>query len=300
MGPTDDGDHPYGFVTPAMGWTYEKQGQVGYWHIPGWARYGFSARFITREGGHSSDPYRGRNISYGVGDRASVVAVNREKILESLPTSAPRVILTVQQVHGDAVATVEDYDIAEGEHGWLSGPKADAIIGSGCHVGLATMHADCLPVYLLDDVTGIFALVHVGWRGLVDGVIERTVEAMGTGYGSRPEDLRVALGPAIEHDVYEVDTTVLRRLTAQSWWRNVAYPARRGHLRLDLAGGAREALAMVGVPRARMITGAPGTHGNPRHFFSHRRDGLTGRCMALLLPLSGGECGPATDSRSCP
>src|SRR5256885_1260185 len=75
----------------------------------------------------------------------------------------------LRQVHGDRVVVVT-------EPGGGAGQRADAAVSARPGCALAILTADCAPVALVAD--GVVGVAHAGWRGLVDGVLERTVEAV--------------------------------------------------------------------------------------------------------------------------
>ena len=58
------------------------------------------------------------------------------------------------------------------------------------------------------DGTGV-GVCHAGWRGLLGGVVEHTVERLGEG------DLVAAVGPCAGPDAYEVGADVAEPLRAQ-------------------------------------------------------------------------------------
>ena len=51
-------------------------------------------------------------------------------------------------------------------------------------------------------------LSHSGWKGTVHRMGQKTIEAMGETFGTKPEDLRVCIGPSICRDCYEVSEDV--------------------------------------------------------------------------------------------
>ena len=62
--------------------------------------------------------------------------------------------------------------------------------------------ADCTPILLHDPVKKVIGLVHAGWMGTVKMAAKTAVEAMVENYGSKPEDIRAAIGPSIGPDHY--------------------------------------------------------------------------------------------------
>ena len=86
-------------------------------------------------------------------------------------------------------------------------PDADGVISEQASQAVWVCSADCTPVLIADVKTGQVSAVHAGWRGtalkIVPGAIARLCQQ-----GSQIQDLRVALGPAIAGEVYQVSTQV--------------------------------------------------------------------------------------------
>jgi YfiH family protein len=124
------------------------------------------------------------------------------------------------------------------------------------------------------------AAAHAGWRGLAAGVLEATVEALADA-GASAGSLLAWLGPAIGPLHYEVGAEVRDAfLRADPLAGDVFRPIRPGHWLLDLYAAARARLARAGVTA---VTGGEYcTLADHERFYSHRRDGITGRQATLI------------------
>jgi YfiH family protein len=149
-------------------------------------------------------------------------------------------------------------------------------------VTLAIHCADCVPVLLADPVAGAIASVHTGWRGTALGAVTAAVRAMGRAFGTRPGDIVAAIGPSIGPRQYEVDAPVVERFAAFPWRGAVLAPARADHWWLDLWAANRRQLQDAGVAPANVWTAELCTYEHAGLFFSHRRDGRTGRTASLI------------------
>jgi YfiH family protein len=119
-------------------------------------------------------------------------------------------------------------------------------------------------------------VAHAGWRGLAQGVLEETLRAMRT----RPMDLLAWLGPAAGPAHYEIGEEVFRAFVDRDAGSETAFVATRpGHWRVDLFALARRRLADAGVQAVH--GGGVCTISDPTRFFSHRRDGVTGRMATI-------------------
>ena len=169
-------------------------------------------------------------------------------------------VASLRQVHSDRCV------YAGGRTGCLG--EGDALISDRPGQWLVIRTADCLPVLFADQRLKAVAAAHAGWRGTVRQIAARTVEALGTRFGSRPEDLVVAIGPGICAACYSVGPEVARQF--EPW-----FPERidlEHSARIDLAEANRRQLLAAGVPEGNIVAGAPCTACRPEEFFSHRRN----------------------------
>lgn len=234
------------------------------WPAPGNVR----ALSTTRRGGVSRGPWTSLNLGPNCGDEPANVKENRGRLGRLLPAEP----LWMEQVHGARVL--------ESGHGGSAPERADARVTSTPGEVLAIMTADCLPVLLCDENGARIGAAHAGWRGLAAGVIEATVERM----EAAPERLLAWLGPAISGAVYEVGDEVREAFAAAQGHarRSVdeSFTPHGGRWLLDVTGAARSILQALGVRR--VYGGGFCTYREPDRFFSHRRDGVTGRMASLI------------------
>src|SRR5690606_9906278 len=123
-------------------------------------------------------------------------------------------------------------------------PVSDAAVTSTPGVVLAVLSADCLPVLFAADDGSVIAAAHAGWRGLLAGVLERTLEAMAIA----APGISAWLGPAIGARSYEVGDEVRDAFVADSTAAAACFTATRaGHWTCDLYALARLRLSRAGV-----------------------------------------------------
>ena len=225
----------------------------------------------TRLGGVSSPPWATLNLGSRTDDDPHAVAANRDRLQATL--GLPAEPSWLRQVHGTAAVRAGH----AGGH-----PEADAAWTDERGVVCAVLTADCLPVVLADRSGGCAGVAHAGWRGLAAGVVEATIAAL----PARPADLRAWLGPAIGPRAFEVGDEVLEAFLESDPGAGAAFRRRiGGRWMANLYLLARRRLCAHGVTA--VDGGHWCTHGEPRRFFSHRRDGArTGR-MATLVWLEG-------------
>jgi YfiH family protein len=230
------------------------------------APVGIIAGTTLRSGGVSSEPFATLNLGALVGDDNDSVSENRQRFLATCgPLSNP---LWLRQVHGTAVAL-------EPEYGTI--PEADASYSGSAGATCVVLTADCLPVLLTTTEGSEIGAAHAGWRGLLAGVLEATVNAFNT----PPEHLLAWLGPAISQAAFEVGSEVRSAyLDDDPATGHFFAPNSRGRWQADLYGLARHRLGRIGVTR---VTGGDYcTYNEPQRFFSYRRDGQGGRMASFI------------------
>jgi YfiH family protein len=242
--------------------------------IPDWKDLPANVGALTtlRRGGASSAPYDdgcgggGLNLGDHVGDAPERVAHNRSLLNRLLPS--PPVWLA--QVHGTRVAEVS----ASRET-----IEADAAISMQRGAVCAIMTADCLPVLLCDTAGRVVGAAHAGWRGLVEGVVENTVNAMRRAGAS---EITAWLGPAIGPQAFEVgsevrDAFVSRQPQADSAFISTAV---QGKYLADIYALARLRLRALNIDK--VFGGGFCTLADSGRFYSYRRDKTTGRMATLI------------------
>src|SRR5437879_10812267 len=80
---------------------------------------------------------------------------------------------------------------------------------------LAILTADCLPIILADTKRHAVGVFHAGWRGTAKRIVEKGVGEMRKHFGSRPSDLKAAIGPGIRGCCYQVGPEVRNAFESQ-------------------------------------------------------------------------------------
>ena len=237
------------------------------WLVPDWDAPARVRAFVTtRAGGVSGGEFASMNLGGGGGDDPAHVARNRLIVREQLP-AMPR---WMKQVHGTDVA---DLDVL----GESQVPVADAAVASKPGRVAVVLTADCMPLFLADESGERVAVTHAGWRGMAAGVIERTVEAM----GSQPSRVVAWMGPTIGPAAFEVGPEVREAFMADDPDAGGAFRSHKpGKFMADLYSLARRRLAGAGVTRVH--GGGFCTYTETQRFFSYRRAQKSGRMGAFI------------------
>ncbi|HUR13155.1 MAG TPA: polyphenol oxidase family protein [Mycobacteriales bacterium] len=216
--------------------------------------------FSTRRGGVSLPPWDSLNLAVHVDDAFGKVQENRARLVAVLGVEG---LAFGKQVHGAGVRVVRG--LSKRTSRGLD--DTDGLVTSVPGLALVMMGADCLPVLLAGG--GVVGAAHVGRGGLVKGVLAELVRVMRS---EGAQDLSGVIGPGICGGCYELPPSVAGEVEK-------AVPGTRcatsvGTTGVDLTAGATAQLVGLGV-RVRAVGGC--TAEQPEHFFSYRRDGVTGR-----------------------
>ncbi len=233
-----------------------------HWLIPDWpAPANIRAGTSLRNGGVSLPPYASLNLGDHVGDDPAAVAENRQRL--NLPTEA----IWLKQTHST--------QIIDAAHSLPGQMEADGSYTNQPHIICTVLTADCLPLLICNKQGTQVAAVHVGWRGLAAGIIEAALEKFTDNSG-----LLVWLGPAIGPDNYEVGNEVRQIFMAQNPATKTAFAAQGKKWRMNIYHLARQRLQMLGITA--IYGGNHCSYRERQHFYSYRREGMTGRMASLI------------------
>jgi YfiH family protein len=233
------------------------------WPAPPWIK----AYTTLRTGGTSPAPYNDFNLALDVGDKTEVVESNRVLLQQTL--NLPTEPIWIKQIHSNIVIPALD----ENKH-----KQADASFSKNINQICAVLTADCLPVLLCDRQGSFVAAIHAGWRGLTNGIIEKTLFAIQPGNGQ----ILAWLGPAISQKHFEVGDEVRDCFLQNDPSAASAFiPTKIGHWLCDLYTLARLQLKKIGI--SAIYGGEYCTFRDVDKFYSYRRDTrTTGRIASLI------------------
>jgi YfiH family protein len=203
-------------------------------------------------------------------------------------------VYRAKQVHGNVVLSPADFPAEGGpsEDGAIAGdrprPEADGIITSDPQQAVWVCTADCTPALIADQRTGQAVAVHAGWRGTALNIVPIAVQKL-QAQGSQLTDLRVALGPAISGEVYQVTTQVAAQVgrsliadpqaadddiltsLSQGPEAPILSDPQPGRARLDVRRVLACQLDHLGLRRDQVAIAPHCTYQEPDRFFSYRR-----------------------------
>jgi polyphenol oxidase len=297
--------------TPATELAVHRDGAVEVLAVPRWQKSHVPHAFSTRRGGVSTAYRRGErtgeesaagemNLGLTEADERANVLENRRLLLAAAGGEG-RTLVTLKQIHSNLTRRVTRADADRVM-------RADGLMTDDPEVILGIQTADCVPVLVRDRRTGAVAAFHAGWRGTLKRIVEGGIGKMRLEFGSRPEELEAAIGPAIGACCYAVGEEVRSEFLSQFSYApelfsevydsdpvKEKYPllfltARApGHsnmgpnLHLDLIEANRRQLLDAGLGAERIATSYRCTNCEPEMFFSYRAEhGFCGRMMAVI------------------
>lgn len=237
------------------------------WPAPDWIK----AFSTTRELGYSSGPYACFNLGDHVGDLPETVALNRGLLNQYLGQELR--FHWLDQVHSTCVIDLGDSVLSNVSNATAVN-SADGSVTDQLHHVSVVMTADCLPVLFTDQQGTCVAAAHAGWRGLCNGVLENTVNAM----PCLNDQVMAWLGPAIGPSAFQVGSEVKDAFCSQHAAAESCFTAdqtQEGKWLGDLYALARLRLNSAGVEA--VYGGTECTYSQADRYFSYRRDGVTGR-----------------------
>lgn len=216
-------------------------------------------RFTESTGGNSTGAFLSLNLALHVGDQPEIVGSNRSSLSDEIGLP----IQFMEQVHGDHVQVIDDFT--------QSSPTADALVTSNPQIALAVMVADCIPLLLANQ--GSIAAVHVGRKGLLNGVWHRALAKMRE-LDSSP--ISAVIGPSICGRCYEVSPEIFAEVT--QLFPRAAAETIQGTPSLDLSAALTFELEKIEID---VLTIARCTV-EDSSLYSYRRDGVTGRQAGVI------------------
>ena len=224
--------------------------------------------FTSRAGGVSAAPYDSFNLGTHVGDDPADVAANRARLAQILGLPEERFVW-MEQLHTSTVTLIDGPSATPVE-------ATDALVTREKNLALCVLVADCTPVLLSDHTAGVIGAAHAGRMGARNGIVKNTVEAM-VGLGAEPSRIQVLLGPAAAGQSYEVPEGMA--LDVEKHLPGSRTRTKKGTPGIDVRAGLVRQLLSLGVTH---IDADPRDTITDNDFFSHRREGVTGRQAGVI------------------
>ncbi|PKN51537.1 MAG: peptidoglycan editing factor PgeF [Deltaproteobacteria bacterium HGW-Deltaproteobacteria-13] len=244
--------------------------------------------FCTRLGGVSENEYASLNISFKEGDEEGKVLHNWNRIAMAFAIPLEQ-FLVVNQVHGDDVLVIPPYGDFFSTRAELN---HDAIVTNRTNLAVCIKTADCVPVFFVDRIKKIIAVVHAGWRSSALEISAKVIRLLREKYGSAKQDILAAIGPAIGRCCFEVDGTTADAFFNQKNNEEFLFSCfGTNKWILDLAGANRRQILNCDIPEENIDVADLCTSCRQDLFFSHRGSGgITGRQVNFMMIKGDAPC----------
>ena len=286
---------------------HEKENQeMPYFTFAGITQTGIAEHFFsTRMGGVSTGDTATLNFSYSRGDKKENVDENFRRVAAHFGKSTADIVCS-QQTHTTNVRKVTSADKGKGVVRGQEYTDVDGLITNEKGIILATFFADCVPLFIVDRVSHSIGLSHSGWRGTVDKMGKVTLDCMAREYGTKVEDVQVAIAPSICQSCYEVSEDVAlafeaafpknddmayeyllryqEEISAEDIAHCLFYKKENGKYQLNLWYANFRVFRDAGVPDGQIEVTDVCTCCNPKLLFSHRASkGRRGNLGAFMM-----------------
>lgn len=188
--------------------TLKTNGDLKYFTIDEFEKTGLVKHcFTTRCGGVSENEFTSLNLRMHCDDKKENILKNYEIICDEIGVNFENLVFS-NQVHCDTILSVTEDDMGNGITNPQKWDGVDGLITNRPGVPIIIFAADCVPVFFLDPIKKVIALVHSGWKGTVLKISAKCIEKMVREYSCDPKDIMVAIGPSIGVCHFEVGDEV--------------------------------------------------------------------------------------------
>lgn len=247
--------------------------------------------FTTRLGGVSTGECSSLNLSFGRNDSRENVLINYKIIADAIDIDFEKMVLS-NQIHDNKIKIVDIEDIGKGLIKESDITGYDGLSTNKPGIPLVTFYADCVPVLFLDPVKKAITAVHSGWKSTVKNIACEALLLMKESYGSKPQDLQVAIGPSICKDCFEVGEEVYNEFINKFEWCEQFIEFKAGKYYIDLQRIIKRVLTDEGVPKQNINVSNVCTRCNNDMFFSYRGDNRKTGSLAAIMMLKPGFRSP--------
>ena len=211
--------------------------------------------FFGRKGGVSSGNFSSLNCSFNEDDKNSNVVKNRKIVNESL--GFKKKIIFLNQVHSTKVEFIDR-------------PRkkiltADSMFTCRKDVFLGILTADCAPLIVLGKK--YFGIIHVGWRGALDGIIENTIDAM-MKKGEKVQNFYIFIGPHLMKRSFEIRNDFVNFLLGKCKQNEVYVEEIENKKFFDFSKFILDIIKKIGIKKIEISH--ENTYTNNSKYFSYR------------------------------
>lgn len=145
--------------------------------------------------------------------------------------------------------------------------QCDAILTTDHSIALGIRVADCLPIILSAPGVGI-AVIHGGWRSLLDGVVEKATQSLLHLTHMNPAKMEAWIGPSIQRCCNRMETKPVQ-WSHQNRKQFISQEDDGYHV--DLQGFVTQTLENSGIKKSKIFNTHQCTYHQKEEYYSYRR-----------------------------
>lgn len=215
-------------------------------------------------------------------DKASVME-NRESVAAYLQLPLDHFVFA-NQTHTNCFQLITKSDCGKGAFSTQDAiAETDALYTYETDLVLSSLTADCVPVLLYNEVTGLIAAIHSGWQGTVKEITPKLLRQLIQNESNAPEDIHVILGSALSQAKFEVDEEVYEQFQDLQYADDyITYNTETGKYHIDNQAVVEKQCKLQGIKDEHILKDPTCTFQSEEHF-SYREDKSTGRHMSFIV-----------------
>ena len=217
----------------------------------------FTHGFFKRKGGVSKGIYNSLNCGMSSKDKKGNIIKNRKMISESLNFNINKLIVA-NQSHSNKVKILNKFE---------SDIDCDAMISLSNKIILGVLTADCCPILVGHKKKYISAVIHLGWKGLFNDILENFLYKIKT-LEININDLIFALGPCIGFNSFEVGHDFKKKFIIKDKLSKEFFTTVKNKIYFDLRGYAKFVLIKLGF--SNIWCSSDDTYKKFNDYFSYR------------------------------
>ena len=143
------------------------------------------------------------NLAYQV-DEGRNVKEHRLLLADLISIDLNRFVF-VHQHHSNKIHKVTLEDLGKGKDSFIDGVDVDALYTYEKNVPLCIFHADCVPIFFIDETKGLVGIIHAGYKGTLIHVTYESIKKVIEDEGVNPSNLKFYVGPYRMPQSFKID-----------------------------------------------------------------------------------------------
>ncbi|MCQ2800813.1 MAG: polyphenol oxidase family protein [Bacilli bacterium] len=214
------------------------------------------------------------NMAYQV-DNGQNVKEHRLLLADTMSVDLDRFVF-VHQHHSDKIAKVTLKDLGKGKDSFIDGVDVDTLYTYEKNVPLCIFHADCVPIFFIDEADSLVGIIHAGYKGTLIHVAYKSIKSLIETEVIKIENLKFYIGPYRQMKSFEIDENAKKEIIEAGYETAII----NNHFDNGLANILD--LKRLGIKESQIISANLDTLTDPR-FYSAYQKTPAGRLVSLIL-----------------